>query len=106
VLAICGGLQMLGEDVDGSAGLGVLPLATSSAPEKQTERVSTRFQVSEGPWSALAGLSVGGYLIRHGRSTPTAPVAAALPDGLGFVDGAVVPSDLPGLGVTPLEQWP
>ena len=26
--------------------------------------------------------------------------------GLGFVDGAVVPSDLPGLGVTPLEQWP
>ncbi len=26
--------------------------------------------------------------------------------GLGFVDGAVVPSDLAGLGVTPLEQWP
>jgi L-alanine-DL-glutamate epimerase-like enolase superfamily enzyme len=27
-------------------------------------------------------------------------------EGLGFVDGAVVPSDLPGLGVTPLDQWP
>jgi L-Ala-D/L-Glu epimerase / N-acetyl-D-glutamate racemase len=26
--------------------------------------------------------------------------------GLGFVEGAVVPSDLPGLGVTPLEPWP
>jgi L-alanine-DL-glutamate epimerase-like enolase superfamily enzyme len=26
--------------------------------------------------------------------------------GLGFVDGAVVPSDLPGLGLTPLERWP
>jgi L-alanine-DL-glutamate epimerase-like enolase superfamily enzyme len=27
-------------------------------------------------------------------------------EGLGFTDGAVVPSDLPGLGVTPLEPWP
>jgi L-Ala-D/L-Glu epimerase / N-acetyl-D-glutamate racemase len=27
-------------------------------------------------------------------------------EGLGFEDGAVLPSDLPGLGVTPLEQWP
>jgi len=26
--------------------------------------------------------------------------------GLGFADGAVLPSDLPGLGVTPLEPWP
>jgi L-Ala-D/L-Glu epimerase len=27
-------------------------------------------------------------------------------EGLGFVGGAVVPSDLPGLGVMPLERWP
>jgi L-alanine-DL-glutamate epimerase-like enolase superfamily enzyme len=27
-------------------------------------------------------------------------------EGLGFDDGAVLPSDGPGLGVTPLEQWP
>jgi L-alanine-DL-glutamate epimerase-like enolase superfamily enzyme len=27
-------------------------------------------------------------------------------EGLGFADGAVLPSDLPGLGVTPLEPWP
>jgi len=26
--------------------------------------------------------------------------------GLGFADGAVVPSDRPGLGVTPIEPWP
>ena len=26
--------------------------------------------------------------------------------GLGFADGAVVPSDRPGLGVTPFEPWP
>jgi L-alanine-DL-glutamate epimerase-like enolase superfamily enzyme len=26
--------------------------------------------------------------------------------GLGFADGAVLPSDLPGLGVTPLQRWP
>ena len=27
-------------------------------------------------------------------------------EGLGFVDGAIIPSDRPGLGVVPLEQWP
>ena len=27
-------------------------------------------------------------------------------EGLGFVDGAVLPGDGPGLGVTPLEPWP
>ena len=27
-------------------------------------------------------------------------------EGLGFADGAVLPSTLPGLGVTPLEPWP
>ncbi|HUZ85250.1 MAG TPA: dipeptide epimerase, partial [Gaiellales bacterium] len=26
--------------------------------------------------------------------------------GLGFADGRVLPSDLPGLGVTPLDEWP
>jgi L-alanine-DL-glutamate epimerase-like enolase superfamily enzyme len=26
--------------------------------------------------------------------------------GLGFEDGRVLPGDLPGLGVTPLEPWP
>jgi L-alanine-DL-glutamate epimerase-like enolase superfamily enzyme len=27
-------------------------------------------------------------------------------EGLGFENGSVLPSDQPGLGVTPLEQWP
>ena len=27
-------------------------------------------------------------------------------EGLGFTDGAVLPSDRPGLGVSPIEPWP
>lgn len=97
VLAICGGMQMLGEwiedgaSVDGSAqGLGLLPIATTFARAKRAERTATRFRPLAEPWAALSGKAVAGYEIRHGRSEPTAPVAEALPDGLGFAKGSVL----------------
>lgn len=97
VLAICGGMQMLGEriedpdGVDGSGeGLGLLPIATIFARAKRAERIATRFRPLAEPWAALSGKALAGYEIRHGRSEPTAPVAEALPDGLGFVKGSVL----------------
>jgi adenosylcobyric acid synthase len=97
VLGICGGLQMLGErvedeaGVDGSAdGLGLLPLATAFASSKQTVTTSTRFDSLADPWAALGEKALAGYEIRHGRTRTTAPVAEALPGGLGFVDGPVL----------------
>ena len=97
VLGICGGLQMLGEriedegGVDGSArGLGLLPLATTFARAKRTEGIATRFAALDGPWAALGGRTLAGYEIRHGRSVATAPVAEALPGGLGFAEGPVL----------------
>jgi adenosylcobyric acid synthase len=42
------------------------------------------------PWSALAGLDISGYEIRHGVSTPARPLAEALPGGLGYADGPVL----------------
>ncbi len=101
VLGICGGTQMLGEElrdpvgVDGGAeGLGLLPLVTTFAAEKLTSRVQARFSPAlDGPWAALAGLPFEGYEIRHGR---TAAVGAteALEPKLGWADGSV-------LGITP-----
>jgi adenosylcobyric acid synthase len=94
VLGICGGMQMLGERVEdpggAGAGLALLPLRTVFAPAKRTERTATRFRTLAGPWSALGGLPLAGYQIRHGRTATTAPVAEALPQGLGFVDGPVL----------------
>ena len=104
VLGICGGMQMLGEriedeaGVDGSAhGLGLLPIATTFARSKQTERTSARFRLLPEPWAALGEKTLAGYQIRHGQSRRTARVAEALPDGLGFVDGSVLGIYLHGL---------
>ena len=97
VLGICGGLQMLGQriedigQVDGSAdGLGLLPLRTTFIATKRTDRVSTCFRSLSEPWVSLRGKPVAGYQIRHGQTTPTAPVDEALPGGLGFVRGSVL----------------
>jgi adenosylcobyric acid synthase len=97
VLGICGGLQMLGERIEDAAGvdssaegLGLLPLATTFARAKRAEKVATRFNGLEEPWAVLGGRALSGYEIRHGQSVATAPVAEALPGGLGFAKGSVL----------------
>jgi adenosylcobyric acid synthase len=97
VLAICGGLQMLGtrlddpNGVDGDAeGLALLPLVTTFAPEKLTRRSETRFADLAPPWQGLSGLPVAGYEIRHGHTAVMGFVEQALPGGLGFVRGPIL----------------
>jgi adenosylcobyric acid synthase len=104
LLAICGGLQMLGErltdcgGVDGDAvGLGLLPLETSFYAEKETRQTATRFLQLPPPWQQLSTLVFDGYEIHHGRSHPTGSVSAALPDGLGYVSGHILAVYLHGL---------
>jgi adenosylcobyric acid synthase len=77
ILAICGGLQMLGERLDdpagidgGARGLGLLPVATTFEAEKLTEPVEVRLGNLPPPWHALSGLTFPGYEIRHGRIEP------------------------------------
>ena len=104
VLGVCGGLQLLGErfddpaGVDGDgAGLGLLPLRTTFAAEKVVRRRETRFLDLPEPWAPLAGVAVDAYEIHHGSSEPTAPVAAALEPGLGWVAGPVLAVYVHGL---------
>jgi adenosylcobyric acid synthase len=103
VLAICGGLQLLGEElvdeagVDGSArGLGLLPLRTVFRAEKRTERVATAFLPLPRPWRRLGGVAFDGYEIRHGETTPLDGAVEALPGGRGFVRGSVLGITLHG----------
>ncbi len=97
VLAICGGLQLLGERLDGSfgveadgEGLGLMPYRTVYGQEKRTGAVRVRFGELEGFWAPLSGLEIAGYEIRQGRTLPTAPIAEVLPEGLGYQQGVLL----------------
>ena len=104
VVGICGGLQLLGLRFDGTAAgdgrdeaLGLLPLETVFESEKLVRRRSATFLRLPEPWSALSGLPVAGYEIRHGDSRPVGHVSRALRGGLGYVAGPVLAVYLHGL---------
>ena len=71
VLAICGGLQMLGERIDDRnesvPGLGLLPVTTEFKPAKTVTRASLTLKRLNPPWDRLNGHTVDTYEIRHGR---------------------------------------
>lgn len=95
LVAVCGGLQMLGREVrdplgvEGGAagvtpGLDLLPLVTEFAARKTVRAARTRFAALQGPWAALSGCELSGYEIRHGRTgalpgPPLAGPSARLP---------------------------
>jgi adenosylcobyric acid synthase len=112
LLAICGGLQMMGRaiadplgidggDAGGAPGLGVLPLHTEFGAHKQLQRHRVRLATLHGPWAALSGLEVEGYEIRAGRSTLASDgdtdCIEALPGALGWQRGPVLALALHGL---------
>jgi adenosylcobyric acid synthase len=94
VLGVCGGLQMLGEELidthgieDNGRGLSLLPLATVFEPDKTVQRTQARFGALGGAWEALSGVVMQGYEIHHGRTFQHAELQAArvaIPDGLGW----------------------
>ena len=77
LLAICGGLQMLGRElrdphgVEGEAlGLGLLPYSTHFQAAKQYRHESYTLGSLSGYWTRLSGVAFGGYEIRHGTTMP------------------------------------
>jgi adenosylcobyric acid synthase len=96
VLGLCGGLQMLGDDlidphgVDGEGpGLGLLPLVTRFDLHKHLAAATMRFGLVEGAWSALSNVNAHGYEIRHGRTefSPGASASSVLTNGQGETIG-------------------
>ena len=88
VLGVCGGLQMLGHELrdpiglDGghTAGLGLLDVTTTMAPDKITRQRSI----------AGGDGTIDGYEIHHGLTEPGARAEPWLADGLGWRQGNVV----------------
>ena len=81
VAGICGGYQMLGQNVsdpDGVEGggtlrgLGLLPAETVFQGEKTRTRVTGRFLAPEGIFAALGGVPFEGYEIHMGRTESAA----------------------------------
>ena len=75
ILAICGGLQMLGielqdpYEIDGDAiGLNLMPLKTVFDKEKLTKKTKVQFGSIVNTWKSLSNLTVTGYEIHHGRT--------------------------------------
>ena len=109
ILAVCGGVQMLGGDildphgVEGAGrGLGLIPTTTSFGATKRVHRRSATFAdaLSE-PWSDLSGRTIEGYEIRFGETSFGGPATPVLPDGLGFTCGSVLAVYLHGLAEIP-----
>jgi adenosylcobyric acid synthase len=93
VLGVCGGYQMLGRalhDPDGiespsasAPGLGLLPVETTFAPVKTTQRVRARVVGAAGPFAGARGIDCDAYeihagvtrAVRDGRTAPFAIVA-------------------------------
>jgi adenosylcobyric acid synthase len=96
-LAICGGLQMLGQelhdphDVEGAAaGLDLLPLATEFQPRKRYRHARYELRRLTGYWARLSGLRFAAYEIRHGLTRPVVE-----PSGGGGADAPVLREVLP-----------
>ena len=115
LLAVCGGLQILGERIEDAAGveggrpgadlgLGVLPLVTRFEASKRMSRTRRRFAVLDGPWSPLSGVEVEGYEIHCGQSEAVSHEGqVALPGEppLGWQHGHVLGVYLHGLFENP-----
>lgn len=104
VIGICGGYQMLGEaiedphGIEGAAGategLGLLPLVTTMAMEKNLRDVAGTLSLNG------ATAPVRGYEIHHGETaipTPAPLDLAGAPDGMVSCDGQILGSYLHGL---------
>ncbi len=83
LIGVCGGLQLLGEtiadphgiesDVRAVAGLGLLPLRTTFAATKRTERARGTLVADHGLFAGAAGLSAVGYEIHLGETSGAVP---------------------------------
>ncbi|WP_324663334.1 cobyric acid synthase [Haloarcula sediminis] len=98
VVGLCGGYQMLGEEITNASlegtdererveGLGLLPVRTVFSAEKTVDHVRRRLD-GVGPLSGASG-TVSGYEIHMGESEPTGDVARPF-DAAGAATGRVL----------------
>jgi adenosylcobyric acid synthase len=112
VVGLCGGYQMLGEEIRNAAiegtgdadrveGFGLLPIRTTFSTEKTVEHVERRLD-GAGPLSGVSG-TVSGYEIHMGDSELTAG-AGDTSDGLGTATDRVFGTYLHDLFTNPIAR--
>jgi adenosylcobyric acid synthase len=116
MLAICGGLQMLGDElkdphaVEGPAvGLGLLPYTTLFEQTKRYRRGTHTLAPLSGFWAPLSRVAFEAYEIRHGRTVPSLEVGSGdsaslrpvLPENCGWQCGQTLALYLHGLFENP-----
>lgn len=83
VFGICGGYQMLGEQLSDPCGveeggsirgMGLLPVSTVFSPHKTRTRVTGRFGPVDGVFGGLSGRTFAGYEIHMGETAGPAPM--------------------------------
>jgi adenosylcobyric acid synthase len=107
ILAVCGGAQLLGEEIidpdrvemgGRHAGLGLISAVTTFASTKQVHRTRARFREDlPPPWSSLAGLEVDGYEVHFGTTRGRSGLHPAFTDGSGMIAGPVLAVYVHGL---------
>lgn len=114
LLAVCGGLQLIGQRIDdplgleggvggSDAGLALLPLSTRFAAAKRLACSRHRFTSLDGPWAPLSGLEVEGYEIHQGRTEALSPaLRVALP---GVATAQVPASTSAAADIMPALGW-
>lgn len=98
ILGICGGYQMLGEEIVDEAGIegesrirgmGLLPMMTHFETEKTRTQITGRVAEQSGKFACLSGLPVSGYEIHMGKSVRTGRGGKCLNTLAGKEDGCV-----------------
>ena len=106
LLAVCGGLQMLGgvigdpHGVEAPAlGLGLLPFTTEFQAVKRQRRGCYALGSLTGYWGPLSGMEISGYEIRHGttQSGREDGLLAVLADDCGWQQGQTLALYVHGL---------
>jgi adenosylcobyric acid synthase len=109
VLAVCGGVQLLGGELHDphgverpAIGLGVLDATTTLHADKVVRMTDVAFDTEiDGPWSTLAGLNVHGYEVRYGHTAFGTTARPVMRDGLGVVADNVLAVYVHGLVENP-----
>jgi adenosylcobyric acid synthase len=109
ILAVCGGVQMLGGTLTdphgvefGATGLGLLPATTTLAAAKRVRRHTATFATDMiGPWKALSGRPFTGYEIHFGATEVELPAVEVLPGGMGWSCGNILAVYSHGLAEDP-----
>lgn len=105
ILGICGGMQILGQEITDDAGiesptstpgLGLLNLTTQFASKKEVRKKSVQFPKLPTPWEWLSDSKIDGYEIHFGESLE-GTLAPIVEGGLAYMDGNIMATYIHGI---------